>query len=312
MKNFFIINKIAGSKQGEQIVKDQIEKLSFEQKEGNDFIFKVTSRPKEATEIAKAICQEYPNEEVNVFACGGDGTCFEVINGLIGSANINFGIIPVGSCNDFLKSFPNRPFLKISEQIKANTITIDVIKVDDEYSLNVANFGYDAKSNYDQIKYRKVFKSVKKAYNFALIKNILSPKLGDNVDILVDGKSAFSGKSLLVNVANAKYYGGGFKCAPYANCQDNLLEFMVIKKVSPFTFLKMVKYYKKGEHLENPRFKKKLKYCQGKKIEIKSKNNKDIVGCLDGETRIKKEFIVEILSNAIKFILPDVEINKYQ
>ena len=42
------------------------------------------------------------------------------------------------------------------------------------------------------------------------------------------------------------------------------------------------------------------------------KNDKEIVGCLDGETRIKKEFNVEIISNAINFILPDVEINKYQ
>lgn len=312
MKNFFIINKVAGTKQGEQIVKEQVEKLSSEQKAGNEFIFRVTSRPKEATEIAKSICDTYQNEEVNVFACGGDGTCFEVINGLIGSKNVNFGIIPVGSCNDFLKTFPNRPFLKISEQIKSHPIVIDLIKVDDEYSLNVANFGFDAKSNYDQIKYRKVFKSIKKAYNFALLKNILSPKLGDKVEIKVDDKLVFDGKSLLINVANAKYYGGGFKCAPYADCQDNLLEFMVVKKVSPITFLKMVKYYKKGEHLDNPKFKNILKYCRGKKIQIRGKNDKEIVGCLDGETRIKKEFNVEIISNAINFILPDVEINKYQ
>ena len=67
MKNFFIINKVAGTKQGEQIVKEQVEKLSSEQKAGNEFIFRVTSRPKEATEIAKSICDTYQNEEVNVF-----------------------------------------------------------------------------------------------------------------------------------------------------------------------------------------------------------------------------------------------------
>lgn len=63
-----------------------------------------------------------------------------------------------------------------------------------------------------------------------MLKNILSPKLGDKVEIKVDDKLVFDGKSLLINVANAKYYGGGFKCAPYADCQDNLLEFMVVKK----------------------------------------------------------------------------------
>ena len=63
---------------------------------------------------------------------------------------------------------------------------------------------------------------------------------------------------------------------------------------------------------DNKKFKNILKYCRGKKIQIRGKNDKEIVGCLDGETRIKKEFNVEIISNAINFILPDVEINKYQ
>ena len=48
---------------------------------------------------------------ITVFACGGDGTMYEVLNGIVGYKNRNFGVIPTGSCNDFLKIFPFKNFL---------------------------------------------------------------------------------------------------------------------------------------------------------------------------------------------------------
>lgn len=74
-----------------------------------------------------------------------------------------------------------------------------------------------------------VFKRLK-AYNYSLFKNIISPKLGDEVDVYVDGVLMFSGKMMLSTVANAKYYGGGFKCAPHAHYQDGLADILVVKK----------------------------------------------------------------------------------
>lgn len=305
MKNIFIINNAAGLKNGEEIVNKLIEELSDECRNNNEFIYKVTKGPKDATIIAKEICQEYSNEVVNVFACGGDGTCFEVCNGLVGHKNIHFGILPVGSCNDFLKTYPGYNFMSLEDQINGSIVIIDALKIGDEYSINVANFGYDAKSNYDQIRYRKKFKKVKTAYNFALVKNILSPKLGDKVEVYIDDELVYDGKTLLINVANAKYYGGGYKCSPEADCSDGLLNLTIIKKVSVVLFLRMVKFYKRGEHLNHPVIKKKLVYKTGKKVLIKSFN--DLYGCLDGETRIKKEFTIEMVEKCISFILPKKE-----
>lgn len=303
MKNFFVINPVAGVGKGEIIIKEQIEKMSDEIKSVNTFEFLLTEKTGDATILAKDVCDKFSTERINIFACGGDGTCFEVLNGIAGYENVCMGIIPVGSCNDFLKTFSEYDFLDVEKQLMGNVIKMDIINVNNEYVLNVANFGFDARANHDQIRYRSRFKSVKSAYNYALFRNIISPKLGDKVEILVDDEKVFTGKMLLSSIANAMYYGGGYKCAPNAKYNDGLLEICIVKKVSIFTFAKLVKYYKRGEHINNPKFKKYLTYLRGKKIEIRP--IKELVGCFDGETRISKSFSIEVLRDKINFILPN-------
>lgn len=302
MKHFFIINPVAGHGKGVEIVKEQVARLEQSLQEKHEFHYYITKKQYEATELVEQICQTYTKEIIRIFACGGDGTCFEVVNGLKDKPNVQMGIIPVGSCNDFLKSFPGFSFLDLAAQISGEAIPVDLIHVNGEYALNVANFGFDARANYDQIRYRSRFKTIKRAYNYALIKNIFSPKLGDELTVTVDQQVLFQGKALLMTVANAMYYGGGYKCAPLSDYQDGLLDVMVVKKISPFTFIRLVKYYKKGEHLNHPRFAKFIAYQKGKQIQIDSK--RDVVGCLDGETRINRHFELEVVVKGLNFILP--------
>lgn len=302
MKYYFIVNPIAGKHEGEKIIKDQLSLCNEYLNKPNNFEIILTTKQGEASNIVKKVCEENLEKEITIFACGGDGTCFEVLNGLVGYDNVRMGIVPVGSCNDFLKSFPDGDFLNISKQINSDYSLFDIIKANNEYVLNVTNFGFDARANYDQIRYRSKFKTVKKAYNYALFKNIISPKLGDKVEIYADDKLIFNKKMLLSSVANAMYYGGGYKCAPLARCEDGLLEVCIVKKVSVLTFARLVKSYKLGLHIDNPKFKKFVTYVRAKKIRIDAE--KELVGCFDGETRICKSFELEVIPKKIKFIIP--------
>lgn len=302
MKNYFIINPVAGSGKAIEIVEKQIELVSDEIKKQNEFIIIHTHHSGEGTQICKEICEEHKDEIINIFACGGDGTCFEVLNGIIGYSNVRFGMLPVGSCNDFLKTFPVYDFLNIENQINGETIDVDTIKVNNEYIINVVNFGFDARANDDQLKLRSKYKTVKKAYNMALVKNILSPKLGDNVVINVDGKNIFEGKMLLSAAANAKFYGGGYQCAPFADVSDGLIDLVVVKKVSILTFARLIKFYKIGEHLKNKKFNKYVTFVKGKEIIINSKN--DLTASYDGEVRHDYKYHIIISDQKIKFIIP--------
>lgn len=300
MKNYFIVNPIAGKKVGLEEIKKQIALLK-EKYLNDEFFVYVTKEAGDATTFAKKICLEN-KEEFNLFACGGDGTCFEVVNGIVGFKQANLGIIPIGSCNDFLKTFPDYDFSSIEKQLDGKTVLVDLIKVGKEYVLNVANFGFDAKVNYDQVNSPIRKKSVKKAYNRALFKNILAPNRAKYVEIYADDELVYQGKMLLITVANAKFYGGGYQCAPLASYDDGLLELFVIKNVSLLTFVRLVKYYKQGLHLTMAKFKKLYVYKQTKKVKIVSTNS--LIGSLDGETRREKSYLLEILKQQIKFIIP--------
>ena len=301
MKYYFIVNPNAGKKQGLKLIESQIEALSEAAKEGNEFITYLTKAPGHATELVKEIISDAAGEEIVIFACGGDGTCFEVLNGIVPHQNVRMGILPVGSCNDFLKSFPQYDFANLENLINASYVITDVIKVNDEYCLNVANFGFDARTNDDQLKLRYKFKNVKTAYNVALAKNILSP-LGDKVLIKANNQTFFEGKSLLFACANAQFYGGGYKCAPHADLTDGLIDLVVVKKISVLKFIRLVKYYKQGIHLDDPRFNEIVYFIQTPSIEINSE--KELVAAFDGETRNDTHYEISILNKALKFVVP--------
>ena len=55
-----------------------------------------------ASKTAKIRAEAQWETDLRVYACGGDGTLFEVINGVNGQVPV--GVIPCGSGNDFVKN----------------------------------------------------------------------------------------------------------------------------------------------------------------------------------------------------------------
>ena len=151
MRHYFLINPTAGPK-------DSSEKLlatlaSLNEEEPFDYEAHVTTSKEDTILTAQQVAQS-ATEETIIYACGGDGTCFDVINGIVGNPLIHFGIIPIGSCNDFLKSFPGLDFSDLKKMIKGTLKPIDIILVRshhtlDCYCLNEINIGFDARVNDD-------------------------------------------------------------------------------------------------------------------------------------------------------------------
>ena len=79
MKHVFIINPMAGPKDVHLLVEKEVAKLNI------DYIFHVTTAPKEATSFVREYIKNNPDEEVRFYACGGDGTIYEVAAGVVGA-----------------------------------------------------------------------------------------------------------------------------------------------------------------------------------------------------------------------------------
>ncbi len=295
MKHYFIINPAAGPKDKSTELAEMIETVY----DGLDYELYFTKGYKDATIQAKKIASNL-TEDTIFYACGGDGTSYEVINGIFGYPKAHFSVIPIGSCNDYLKNFKDCNFMDLEKLRDGSLFDIDIIEVNGHYAVNEVNIGYDAGANMDCTRYKKHIKNVNLAYVIALGKNLF--KMNRYTKLETEDEVLFDDKSLLIACCNGQYYGGGFRCTPNAIVNDGLFDIVVVKHLSALRFLRMVKYYKKGEHVTHPKLRDIVFYYQKKEVTIKGK--KPFPVCIDGENMITDSVKVKMHHKAIKMLMP--------
>lgn len=301
MRYVFYVNPTAGKGDAQDGIINSIKSYFVDKAE--DFKIHITKAIGDAKESAKHEAETGDN--IRMFACGGEGTVFEVLNGIAGYSNVELGVIPCGSANDFLKFFESRDsFLDISEQIDGEAVEMDLIKAGDNYCLNGCSVGMDAVVARDM----SIFKNWpgvtgSLAYNLAIVKTFLG-KLGITADISVDGEAPQRKNCLFAVLANAPYYGGGFKGAPDAVPYDNKLDFTLVDNISKLKILKFLGLYKKGEH-------KSLDCCTLKNCScMEFTADKPIPVNLDGEIIETNHMRFELVKKAVKFVVPKGIANK--
>ena len=224
---------------------------------------------------------------------------FEVLNGIVGYDNVELGVIPCGSANDFLKFFGSKQsFFDIASQIEGKAVYMDLIKAGDSYCLNGCSVGMDAMVARDMSLFKNLpLVSGKTAYTLAIAKTLLK-RLGVRIRLSVDGGDFKQKDCLFAVIANAPYYGGGYKGAPDAVPNDSELDCTVVDTVSKFKILKLLPIYKRGEH-------KSLDVCtlsRCKSMEFES--DRPIPVNLDGEIIETKKMRFELVEKAVKFVVP--------
>ena len=301
MRYIFYINPAAGKGKEQQVIIDSINEYFSKREE--DYKIYITEAIGDAT--AHAEKQAQTGDKIRMFAVGGEGAVFEVLNGIIGYDNVELGVIPCGSANDFLKFFNSRDsFLDIDRQIGGESVTMDVIKAGDKYCLNGCSVGMDAVVARNMVKFRRLpFVSGSLAYNLAIFKTFLG-KLGITANISVDGKAPQEKNCLFAVIANAPYYGGGYKGAPDAVPFDNKLDFTLVDNISKLKILKFISVYKKGKH-------KSLDFCTLENCSsMEFTAEKPIPVNLDGEIIETDHMKFKLVKGAVKFIVPQGVKNK--
>lgn len=295
MKNLFIINPKAGKKgQAQKLVKE-IE--AYFAAHGGEYEICYTHAPGEGKTIARAHAQK--GEPIRVFACGGDGSMFDVLNGIIHFPNAVLGVLPCGTGNDFLKYFENGElFSSLDAQMAGETVTIDAIQAGEYYCLNQASMGLDAKVCAHKGKFNRIpFVGGKLAYTLALLYCFFTA-LKNKFTVQVDHTPPLSGEFLFSIAANGRYYGGGYMSAPRALVDDGLMDCVTITPVSRLRILSLLKKYTRGEHLDLPI----CTFTRGKTLTVICEEEAPVN--LDGEVIFKKEITFQIAPNTVRFSLP--------
>lgn len=298
MKHIFVFNPFAGP--------GTVDTDSLRKKlEGIGVDFEIVSfLPEESiTDFVLKRGMQSPDETLRFYACGGDGTIKRVADGVAKLKNAELSVYPIGSGNDFVKYYGGKEsFMDLEALCNSTAHDIDIIKVGDEYSVNITYFGFEASvaDTMSKVRRKKLIGG-KNAYTTGIVKALFTA-MKNRADIYVDGEKLNDGTFLLCTIGNSSYVGGSFKCAPYAVTNDGLLEVNIVKPISIFSFVKLIGAYEKGTHVGDPRFKKILTYRRAKKVEVKS--NSEFSVCLDGEIRTVNGFSAEVVHNAIKFASP--------
>ena len=315
MKHLIVFNAGAGSnKERADAFRKQIEE-SFK---GLDYEVYETEGPRAVIPFLKKYLSNN-KDTVRVYACGGDGTIHEVVNGLVGFDNAELAILPTGTGNDFVKSYgvmnENRnEFLSFKPLINGQPVEIDVSKItggnlqEPLYSVNVINFGFDAivgaRGNY----YKEHGLPAKakpgtNPYDYALKNDAMKHGRFNDIEVVADGEKLNEKQMLLATLAQGQWVGGQFKCAPKSDNTDGLIDVCVLKTMTFLGLGMIIGTYTKGKHLDKPR--KKIVYRQAKKIEMFGPQEFDV--CVDGEMIKGNNFVVEVCPKAIKLVPPSKE-----
>ena len=261
-----------------------------------------TTCPGDATEYVASMVRI--SQERQRFICvGGDGTINEIVNSAPCNENVEFGVIPCGSGNDFVRNFTNKElFSSIDAQIEGTPIPLDLIKCNDKYCVNMVNIGFDCTVVREADKLKKIkFVPAGLSYIGGIATTIFK-KIGTKMKITYDDGCVLEKEFTLVAIGNGRYCGGGFCGVPKAVLNDEIIDVCAIDKISVFKFFTLVGRYKKGTHLESKRGQKVINYKQVP--HFKMEFDEPIPVCIDGEIIGAKTIDFSVIKNGFNFVLP--------
>ena len=202
MRCLVIYNPAAGKKGAYRGVREQIRRYC--QKEGIDLEEAVTQFPGHAEKIAEAAART--GEPVKIYGVGGDGTLCEIAGAAAGRNHVQVGIFPVGSGNDYIRTFGSQErFLQVEAQMKAQPVKVDMIQTEKMLSLNLCSAGLDAAVALHMAKFKKLpLVSGPMAYNLALVKCVLG-KMGNDLKVTIDGHPPIQDRFLFALAGSGRY-----------------------------------------------------------------------------------------------------------
>ena len=280
--NCFIVNPAAGGGKNKGELVEKI-RLACEN-QGVEYEIHITKEAGDAEKFVRAECLAHPD-------------------GAFGFANAEIAAVPAGTGNDFIKSFSSpEAFLDIEAQLCGSALSLDLIKFNEKYCINVLNIGFDCLV---VEKMKHIRSAIKVPNSIAYPLGVISAffdKFGNTYTITFDDEPPVTKNYLLCAFGNARIYGGGFCAAPLANLNDGLIDVCTVEKISRGKFISLLGDYKKGTHVVRDVPLDFVTYKKCKKIHFESE--KEVGVCLDGEITRLRDIYIEAVPEAISFAVP--------
>lgn len=191
-----------------------------------------------------------------VIAAGGDGTIYEVVNGLAEKeGRPKLGILPVGTTNDFARALgiPRHWEQAVDIITQQHAVPIDLgrceLEHETRYFINIAGGGSLTELTYEVPSKLKTMLGhlayyVKGIEKLAWLKPI-------KVEMHTE-ECVINEEIMMFFLANSRSVAGFEKLAPEASLSDGKLDLIVLRKCNLADFIRLASMALRGEHLNDP------------------------------------------------------------
>jgi diacylglycerol kinase (ATP) len=230
--------------------------------EGFDFDAYLTTKPDDATDIArKHISLGFQK----IIAVGGDGTLNEVANGImqqkrIPSNEVTLAMITVGTGNDWGRMY-NIPFdykqaiqvIKNGKSFVQDACLVNYssgIKIKQRYLINMAGLGFDAEVALKVNRLKEQGRGGKLSYFSNIFSTLLQYKV-KYAEVVID-QQKYPHAIFSLNVGVCQFNGGGMKQLPHAVPDSGKLAITIIKSISKLKVIANVHKLFSGSFIHMP------------------------------------------------------------
>jgi diacylglycerol kinase (ATP) len=260
-----------------------------------------TSRGGQATDLAR---NAYVQGIRHFLAVGGDGTAYEIVNGLfpeaLSGARPVLGFLPLGTGNSFLKDFTKRGVEHTIEALqKESRRACDVIRLRHSegslYYLNLVSLGFPADVG------ELVNRRFKRWGELGYIAGVFMRLAGlDHASFphRLNNSGEWDLRPLLfLSFSNSKFTGGKMMIAPKAEATDGQIEYVRWGPINRLGLVKMLPRLFSGTHIDDPRASR----APAQRIDLELTCPTNVM--IDGEILRLKCQSVEVLPAALDAVI---------
>lgn len=235
-----------------------------------------------------------------IVSCGGDGTNFQVLNGLLKYHDWNsippLGIIPSGRGNSFSMDL-NIYNVDDAVQaiIKQDPKPVDVCRFSQSdqnfYFVNLMGFGFITDVAKTAARFRWVGDL---GYVFGVIHRSFQLRF-HHIELTIDGQT-IKEENCFVEFCNSRFTGGSMMMAPEARIDDGMFDVVIASPLGRFSLLKTFPKIYNGTHIDHP----SIRIIKAKEATVRCSVKKKLLP--DGELFGETPTTVTIIPGCINYL----------
>ncbi len=237
---------------------------------------------------------------------GGDGTAFEVINGILRSqraAETALSILPLGTGNSFLRDYGITTWQEAARRLAAGAIRrVDAGRIgfpgnetrETVFFHNMAGFGLAAEAC--RLRHTRYPWMGKFAYHGAFL-NLLPCMKNYSMRLQVDGNKDIEIQTPLLAINNSQYTGHNMHLSPLSQVEDGYFEMLYAEGITAGELFRLFLTLPTGKHIQHP------------KVQLKKIQRVDLViegieyFMVDGEIAEGNAMRIEINPGALNILI---------